>query len=171
MDPLRTFFQHHAWANLRLIDHCARLPAETLELTVPGTRGTIMITLVHLVGADQRYLRRMDGQEAGIRIHESESPSLADVRAAAELQAARWEALVERAPELDVTMGAQGEFPEVLHAEDLLFLQAIHHGNEHRAHVCTILGATGLEAPDVSGWLYWLEERAPAPSTTEQGPG
>ncbi len=162
MDPLRTFFQHHAWANLRLIDHCAGLPPETLEATVPGTRGTIMTTLVHLVGADQRYLLPMDGQEAGIRIHETESPSLADVRAAAELQAARWQALIDRARELDVTLSRR-EWPEVRHAEELLFLQAIHHGNDHRTHVCTILGAHGLEVPDLSGWEYWQEQRAPAP--------
>ncbi len=168
MDPLRTFFQHHAWANLRLIDHCAGLPPETLEATVPGTRGTIMTTLVHLVAADQRYLGLMDGQEAAIRIHETESPSLADVRAAAELQAARWEALIDRAPELDVILPRR-EWADVPHAEDLLFLQAIHHGNDHRTHVCTILGAFGLEVPDLSGWAYWQEQRAPAPAPG-QGP-
>jgi hypothetical protein len=32
--------------------------------------------------------------------------------------------------------------------------QALHHGNEHRAHVCTILGTLGIEPPDVSVWGY-----------------
>jgi hypothetical protein len=30
----------------------------------------------------------------------------------------------------------------------------LHHANEHRAHVCTILGALGHEPPDVSAWGY-----------------
>ena len=34
------------------------------------------------------------------------------------------------------------------------YAQAIHHANEHRAHVCTILGALGHEPPDVSAWGY-----------------
>ncbi len=32
--------------------------------------------------------------------------------------------------------------------------QALHHANEHRAHICTILGALGHEPPDVSAWGY-----------------
>ncbi len=34
--------------------------------------------------------------------------------------------------------------------------QALHHANEHRAHICTILGALGHEPPDVSAWGYAL---------------
>ena len=162
MDPLDALFRHHAWATLRLIDHCAALPADQLQATVAGTYGTIEATLVHLVAADQRYLEDMDGQVPGIRVSEHEDRSLAEVRAAAELQAARWMALVRRAPELDVVRPAYDEDPDSEHAEDLLFLQAIHHGNDHRTHVCTILGAHGLRAPDLSGWTYWHEERTPA---------
>ena len=159
MDPLGALFDHHAWATLRLIDHCSALPADRLQATVPGTRGTIEMTLIHLVAADQRYLQAMDGQPPGIRISELESHSLADVRTAAVLQAARWASLVRRAPDLDVSIPAYDEDPPSPHAEDLLFLQAIHHGNDHRTHVCTILGAHGLEVPDLSGWTYWHEER------------
>jgi hypothetical protein len=35
--------------------------------------------------------------------------------------------------ELDVTMPAREEWPETPHAEDLLFLKAIHHGSDHRS--------------------------------------
>ena len=160
MEPLRALFQHHAWATLRLIDHCAGLPPEQLESTVPGTPGAIALTLRHLVAADQRYLRDMDGQEPGIVIRESVVATLDVLRAAAELQAARWLALVDEAPELDVTLSAQHGDPEVMHGEDLIFLQAIHHGNDDRTHVCTILGALGLEVPELSGWEYWRAERS-----------
>ncbi|HKF76240.1 MAG TPA: DinB family protein [Candidatus Dormibacteraeota bacterium] len=162
MDPLGALFDHHAWATLRLIDHCAAFPADQLQATVPGTYGTIERTLIHLVAADQRYLQDMDGQPASVRISERESYPLTDVRAAADLQAARWTSLVRRAPELNVTRPAYDEDPDSPHAEDLLFLQAIHHGNDHRTQICTILGAHGLEVPDLSGWAYWHEQRSPA---------
>jgi hypothetical protein len=32
--------------------------------------------------------------------------------------------------------------------------QAWHHANEHRAHICTILGALGIEPPELSAWEY-----------------
>ncbi|MBJ7597839.1 DinB family protein [Candidatus Nephthysia bennettiae] len=154
MDALRTLFRHHAWATLRLIDHCEGLPAERLKETVPGTAGPILATLVHLLAADQRYLRHMDDQAAVRRIHESEPATLVELRAAMQAQAARWDALVGRADELDVTLPRHQD-PDIPHAQNLLFLQAIHHGNDHRTHVCTILGALDLEVPDLSGWAYW----------------
>ncbi|HKF17593.1 MAG TPA: DinB family protein [Candidatus Dormibacteraeota bacterium] len=155
MDPLRTMFRHHAWATRMLIDHCASLPPESMAESAPGTRGPIMDTLVHLLAADQRYLVLMDGLTPNPRIHETEPATLDDLRAGAEAQAARWNALVDRAPELDVTIPARGQWPDTPHAEDLLFLQAIHHGNDHRTQICTILGAHGLEVPDLDGWAYW----------------
>jgi uncharacterized damage-inducible protein DinB len=157
VETLRTLFRHHVWATQRLIDHCASLPPEVLQETVPGTAGTIHLTLVHLVAADQRYLRPMDGQEPAIRVHESEPATLAGLRAAFEQQAARWVALVERAGALDVTLPGRGGEPPVQDAADLVFLQAIHHGNDHRTHVCTVLGAKGLEVPDLSGWYFWSQ--------------
>ena len=159
MDPLGALFDHHAWATLRLIDRCAALPTDSLRATVPGTYGSVERTLVHLVAADQRYLEDMDAEAPGIRVREAGGQSLAEVRAAAELQAARWTALVRRASELNVVRPAYDEDPDSPHAEDLLFLQAIHHGNDHRTQVCTILGAHGLVVPDLSGWAYWHEER------------
>ena len=35
--------------------------------------------------------------------------------------------------------------------------QFAHHGSDHRAHVGTILGANGLEAPDLDVWAYGRE--------------
>lgn len=55
-DHLRTIVDHHVWATLRLIERCATLTSGQLELTTPGTFGSIHATLTHLVGADQRYL-------------------------------------------------------------------------------------------------------------------
>jgi hypothetical protein len=42
----------------------------------------------------------------------------------------------------------------------LLVVQAVHHANEHRANVCSILGARGLPQPDVDVWAFGAAERA-----------
>jgi uncharacterized damage-inducible protein DinB len=149
-------FRHHVWATLQLIDHCNALPGERLQESVPGTYGSVIATLIHLVAADQRYLHRMDGAEAQPLVQERRPATLAELRAAIQAQAIRWEALVDRAPELDVTVRRREE-PDIPRAEDLLFLQAIHHGNDHRTQVCVVLGAKSLDAPDLDGWHYWPE--------------
>ena len=50
---------------------------------------------------------------------------------------------------------AHDEDPDSRHAQDLPFPQAIHHGT----HLCTILGAHGLELPARSGWAFLHEVR------------
>ena len=52
-------FAHHHWANLQTAAACANLTDAQLDSTVPGTAGTIRDTLMHIAGAEQRYLLRL----------------------------------------------------------------------------------------------------------------
>jgi hypothetical protein len=36
----------------------------------------------------------------------------------------------------------------------VLLIQALHHGNDHRTHVCTILGHHGIPYGDMDVWAY-----------------
>ena len=152
-EPLRAIMGHHVWATLGLLDHCRQLSPDQLELTAPGTFGTIHATLEHLVRADGGYQRRLTG---GARVPPpDELPPLASLRAAMEAQAGRWRDFLDRVDELDATHPEEpGEYPQIEHAVGLYFAQAVHHGNDHRTHICTILGAHGLEAPEFSAWEY-----------------
>jgi uncharacterized damage-inducible protein DinB len=159
VDHLRTILGHHAWATMRLIDHCLELSPEQLELSTPGTFGSIHATLAHLVRSDGRYQRRIAGEEVGPR-PQGPPPPVATLRAEMERQASRWRELLDRVDELDATIPAEPDadapYPEIQHAVGLLLTQVVHHGNEHRAHVCTVLGAHGIDGPDLSGWGYFL---------------
>ena len=65
-------FRYNKWANLHLLDVCAKLSDDQLQLTAPGTYGTISSTLLHLVAAEQRYLRRLAGTKP--EINERDNP-------------------------------------------------------------------------------------------------
>ncbi|MHB8574336.1 MAG: DinB family protein [Dehalococcoidia bacterium] len=156
MDTLRELFRYHTWATLRLIDHVAGLPAEALRESAPGIYGPVLATLVHLVAAEQRYLSRLPGEYPRTALSEGTEPALADLRAIVSEQAKRWEALLDRGAELDVTMPALSDgWPETPHAETLLMLQNLHHGNDHRTQIGTVLGAHGRDVPEIGGWEYW----------------
>ena len=148
------------WATLQLIDHCMALEPARLELSTPGTYGTIRETLTHLVGADARYQHRLETGQRKPR-HEGPPPTLADLRAEMARQADRWRDLLARQDEFDPTVPAEPNedppYPEIPHAVGLLLTQAIHHGEEHRVQVNSILGAHGLEVPDLSGWEYFRQ--------------
>src|SRR5437660_10366119 len=53
--------RHGVWANEKLLDRCRALTDEQLDLTVPGTYGTIRKTLAHIVSAEEGYLVRLLG--------------------------------------------------------------------------------------------------------------
>jgi hypothetical protein len=68
--------------------------------------------------------------------------------------------VLARVGELDVTIPARGDSPARPHATNLLIGQALHHGNDHRTQICTVLATNGYETPDLDVWEYWKERRA-----------
>jgi uncharacterized damage-inducible protein DinB len=91
---------------------------------------------------------------------EGAGASLAGLRASFTKQAHQWDELAGRVAKLDVSIPPRNGFEQgIPNAANLLFLQAIHHGNDHRTQVCTTLGTLGLEVPDLDGWAYWQEQR------------
>ncbi len=159
--------RHHAWATATLIDHCSRLPPEALQGQVSGTYGSVIATLRHLVGADERYLDVLEG--APFREDLMETAAALDLEALRGLNAEhgeRWQRLVEA--------GVDAERPLTRRRPDggehtitarTVYVQAVHHGNDHRAHVCTILGALGLEVPDLDAWAFYGEALRPLRTT------
>jgi hypothetical protein len=63
----------------------------------------------------------------------------------------RWETLAQEPdpPDREVTTTDGFRLPAAVP-----MAQAIHHGDVHRAHVLSILGARGLEVPELDVWEY-----------------
>jgi hypothetical protein len=36
----------------------------------------------------------------------------------------------------------------------IVLIQALHHANDHRTHICTILGMNGIDYGDMDVWAY-----------------
>jgi uncharacterized damage-inducible protein DinB len=145
-------FRYHRWANLHLLDVCAKLTDEQLQLTSPGTYGTIAATWLHLLAAEQRYLRRLVGGEAQL----SERNEFPGIAALTEQAARTGDELIEAAAKVkpdDVIDTKYGEESVRLHL-GVVIIQALHHGNDHRTHICTILGHHDMTYGDMDVWAY-----------------
>jgi uncharacterized damage-inducible protein DinB len=153
---LRDAFERHTWSTLTLLDHVSALDPATLATDTPGTFGSIADTLTHLVDADTRYLDRLDDPDLAPLGHRA-ADDLATLRARTDANAPRWTAALDRleAGELHAAIGSRAAHPNIDPAETVLLLQALHHADEHRAQVCSALGALGIETPDVSVWAFW----------------
>lgn len=146
---LRRMFAYNDWATLRLIEFCQTLDSASLNLTAAGTLGPIERTLTHLVSSEQFYLRDLTGEDPPTWI-ESKIVSLEVLAARSAENAARWLAYLDTRPNPDEKLenSWRGRPAHVLRWGSLT--QALVHGVEHRTHVCTILGANGIEPPDIS---------------------
>jgi uncharacterized damage-inducible protein DinB len=153
---LRDAFDRHTWSTLSLLDHLAKVDEASITQDVPGTFGSIPATLTHLVDADRRYLDRLDDPDLPPLAHRAPD-DVATLRARVDANATRWRAAMDRveAGSLHASIGPNAAHPNIDPAETLLLLQALHHADEHRAQVCSALGALGLEVPDVSVWAFW----------------
>ncbi|HEY3194699.1 MAG TPA: DinB family protein [Candidatus Dormibacteraeota bacterium] len=148
-------YRYHAWANQKLFDALAPLSDEQLQWTTPGTYGSIADTLQHLVSAQQRYVIRLSGgtpQPA----QNSEFPGVTEVRDMLAQSDAELLGIAERIPADQWIEGFDnGTFRG---QAGVVLVQALHHGNDHRTHVCSILGAHGIQYPEMDVWAYGFDE-------------
>ncbi|HKC19037.1 MAG TPA: DinB family protein [Candidatus Dormibacteraeota bacterium] len=148
-DILLQAARYNRWANLRLLDVCSALSAEQLGLASPGTYGSIAATWQHLLGAEQRYLRRLVGYEP--RLTEDDAfPGIAELKEHAQRSG---DALVDAVGRFDPD-GTSNSRDDSAPKHWLVMNQAIHHGNDHRTHICTILGQNGISYGDLDVWAF-----------------
>jgi uncharacterized damage-inducible protein DinB len=148
-------FRHNSWATAELLGYCRGLDDATLRATVPGTYGSIVDTLAHTIKSEASYLSRLAGAWPGYPWPAADSASLdALAERAAEL-APVWERFLAGEVDTERTREGRGDDGTAYqYAAGVFLAQALHHANEHRAQVCTILGALGYEPPEVSAWAY-----------------
>jgi uncharacterized damage-inducible protein DinB len=149
-------FAHHVWATTRLIGACLALNTKELATAVPGTYGSIIETMRHLVEGDSDYLSIMTGDRA--HLIETEHMDLPELRVAMENDGALWASFLKRdldpdamVKEIDDDDGFERDA-----TIGIRLAQALTHGTDHRSQICTALTALGVEPPGIDAWTYGL---------------
>ena len=146
-DVLLQAFRYNRWANLHILDICSTLDERQLQLTAPGTYGTIAATLQHLLAAEQRYVRRLTGSEPRL----SEEEAFPGVAGLTEHARRSGDDLIESA---GVDPNGSTEDGQMRVKHWVVINQAIHHGNDHRTQICTILGQNGVSCGEMDVWAF-----------------
>lgn len=149
--------RHNCWASAQLIEFCSRLSPEQLAWTTDGTYGSIHATLHHIVGAEHGYLFALTGHRPPIEETGSGRAMTPDWLAPLDELAERVRSNAERMEEVlarafdpeRIVQRRQGTATAAI-----IVSQFIHHGSDHRAHIGTILGAHGMDPPDLDVWAY-----------------
>ena len=152
--------RHDVWATEQLVAHCRGLAAEELERTLPGTYGSVRATIAHIVSSDEGYLTRLLGRRlhdepfrpgAAVTLEEL-ATHLEHVRAGVEELFATGELDGDRL--IADTPLRRPEQPRIEMPAWVPVTQFIHHGNDHRSQIATILSANGVAGPDLQVWPY-----------------
>jgi uncharacterized damage-inducible protein DinB len=152
-------FSHHVWATLQLIDACLPLTREQLASQVPGTYGSILDTLRHLVGADCSYLELLSG--GTVTAIDEEAMDLPALRAAMAANGPVWAEVVAGDLDPDLVVVRHRDDGSESHAPlGIRLAQVVHHGTDHRSQVCTALTNLGITPPEIDAWDFaWSEDR------------
>src|SRR5690348_11060905 len=150
MDVLTDFFRHNSMMNERLMEACRPLSPEQLDATATGTYGTIGATLVHIANGQVGYAARFLGTDLPPPLPESPFPGFDAVGERLRLGDARLEEAAARAGQ-DLEVQVTGDDPPGTWrmSADLLLLQAVNHGTEHRSQLATILTTIGNQPPEM----------------------
>ncbi len=154
-DGLRDAFRHNAWATRRLLAFCRALTPHQLEATVTGVYGGPVATLWHIVAAEANYCFRLSDQRPDWDWKGDKPPGMGELTTRAEEMAARWEAFLS-AP-FDAERPLAYTWPDgtpYAVPAGVVLAQALHHGNEHRGQINTVLTAIGLVPPDLDVWTF-----------------
>jgi uncharacterized damage-inducible protein DinB len=143
-------FRHHVWATIRVLDACDALDERQLGTTVPGTYGTILDTLRHIVDGDVFYLDvLLDRREPW----DKDTADIATMRTIMEGHDAVWKALIARDLDHDADVVEHEASGYDTHAPlGIRLAQALYHGTDHRSQVCTALTTIGIQPPEVEVW-------------------
>lgn len=146
-------FDHHVWATLEVMDACDALSPEQLATAVPGTYGSILDTMRHLVGADASYLFTVTRER--VPNIDEEQMDLAELRAVMEGNGKAWsELLAEGVDPSEVLVKTWDDGHQTQAPYGIRLAQALHHGTDHRSQICTALTTLGIEPPLIDVWDF-----------------
>ena len=150
-------FAHHVWATLRLVDRCLSLSPEQLGRSVPGTYGSILETIRHLVGSDTSYLLALTAGRTPVI--DKDQMDLPELRTAMEGNGAAWSSLLAQDLDPDfVVVRRRADGSETHAPVGIRLAQALHHGTDHRSQICTALTALAVEPPAIDVWDFAAQD-------------
>jgi uncharacterized damage-inducible protein DinB len=158
---LRELFRYNTWANTRVCEACAGADASQLTAPAPGTIGTILATVAHLTRMEEAYCALLR-EDSVAPMEPREAFESRDVAALGHRLAelgATFQEWVERADAEDLSRQLPITWLDFQMSAREALLQVLSHSAQHRSQVLSVLGARGLEVPDLDYVLLLQQDR------------
>lgn len=145
--------RYNNWANAQVLAACQNLAEGQLAAAAPGTYGSIHRTLGHIVAAEADYVGRLTGSRLETPFRWEDEPAVVDIAAFAGQVAGALLDAIQRIPPTHI-VHEEEDGNTIDYQAQVLFIQVINHGIEHRTNITTILSGLGQPTPEVDGWGY-----------------
>jgi uncharacterized damage-inducible protein DinB len=151
----RELFKYGTWANLALLDHCARLPAEALDISAAGTFGPIRETFDHMLEQERWGLWVLRQ-----KVPDFEESTWETIRSTFLRHGELWQTVLDNLQELTSTpLPSPEQWDSPIPEFPLMYaLQTTHHQELHRTQIRSVLGSGGHlpeEQDSTDVWAYW----------------
>ena len=160
---LARLFEYNHWANLQIIQACFFLSDEQLDAeSQSATKGSIRLTLWHLIDTQQSYLSQLTGMER--RFNPQSPRNFAELLESATISGERLVALARDETSESLTKKIQDDGYSV--EPWVVMVAAISHAAEHREQIKSMLSALGVTPPRLDGGAYGMIAKAVNPIST-----
>jgi uncharacterized damage-inducible protein DinB len=157
IDEARDLFGYSAWANGRMFDAAAALPADQLSATIASSFPSVLGTLGHIIAAEWIWLRRWQGDSPAATPAWATGSSLSELRARlTDVESERGRLFGQLA---DADLERIVEYRRMsgeAHADQLadLVRHAVNHSTYHRGQLVTQLRQVGAHPPGTDFVTY-----------------
>jgi uncharacterized damage-inducible protein DinB len=146
---LEKLLEHNNWVNLRIIETCSALSDEQLDATPQSvTKGSIRVTLTHLVSSQHNYLSLLT-----LPVEERKNifPQFDELKDEVKKSG---DALIVLAQDVSRLQDRLITTDRYYVEPAIVFIQIINHATEHREQICSMLNDLGVTPPTLDGWEY-----------------
>lgn len=162
-----SFMRYKAWADKRLYDSLAALPASALTAPQPIAFGSILRTLHHVFAMDQVWQAHLEGRPHGFTTRDPETCPAFETLAPAQAEIDAWYVAYGAAlsPEaarevLDIAfIGAPIADDEVRMSRGEILFHVVNHTTYHRGHIAEMIYDVPASPPG-SDFPIFLRETA-----------
>lgn len=163
LKDIQQLFAYHAWARERLLESLGSLSSEQLTKDLTSSFPGIQATVVHMVGAEDIWLRRLTKQKADHFLTPADLPSFADIKARWTKIGSDFAGLLATLNDkkLDETISFKNSKGADVSQKVWQALQHIvNHASYHRGQIVTMMRQLGATPPntDLIGF-YRLQNR------------
>jgi uncharacterized damage-inducible protein DinB len=129
------------------------LSAEIMTANIPGSRGSIRDTLIHVLKSEISFLKRIHAACPEPDFKWEENPSLFQMMA---YETTLHEALLATLDGVPATQNVHEEGDGWIfdYQARLIFMSVVYHGIAHRTDITTALNNKGVKLPELDVWGY-----------------